>query len=40
MEVDAPSAALTGAGPASAPVVDDFYNAARKAPHPDTIVPK
>ena len=40
MEVDAPSAALTGAGLASAPAVDDFYNAAGKALHPDTIVSK
>ena len=38
MEVDAPSAALTGAGPVSAPAEDDFYNAAGKAPHPDAIV--
>ena len=40
MEVDAPSTASTGAGPVSAPAEDDFYNAARKAPHPDAIVPK
>ena len=40
MEVDAPFVASTGVGPVSAPTVDDFYNAARKAPHPDTIVPK
>ena len=40
MEVDAPSAASTGAGPVSAPAEDDFYNAARRAPHPDAIVPK
>ena len=40
MEVDAPSAASTGVDPASAPAVDDFYNAAGKASHPDTIVPK
>ena len=40
VEVDAPSAALIRAGVASAPAVDDFYNAAGKAPHPDTIVQK
>ena len=40
MEVDAPSATLTGAGQSSAPVEDDFYNAAGRAPHPDAIVPK
>ena len=40
MEVDAPSAASTGAGSTSAPAEDDFYNAAGKAPHPDAIVPK
>ena len=40
MEVDAPFVVLIGAGPASASVVDDFYNAAGKAPHPNTIVPK
>ena len=40
MEVDAPVAALTGAGPVSAPAEDDFYNAAEKAPHPDAIVSK
>ena len=40
MEVDAPFAALTGAGPASTPTMDDFYNAAGKAPHPNAIVPK
>ena len=40
MEVDAPSAASTGAGPVSAPAEDDFYNAAGKAPHPDAIVLK
>ena len=40
MEVDAPSAASTGAGPVSAPAEDDFYNAAGRAPHPDAIVPK
>ena len=40
MEVDAPSAASTGAGSASALAEDDFYNAAGKAPHPDAIVPK
>ena len=40
MEVDAPSAALIGAGPGSAPVEDDFYNVAGKAPHPDAIVLK
>ena len=40
MEVDASSAPSTEAGPASAPAVDDFYNAVGKAPHPDTIVPK
>ena len=40
MEVDAPSAASTGAGPVSGPAEDDFYNAAGKAPHPDAIIPK
>ena len=40
MEVDAPSTALTGAGPTSAPAEDDFYNAVGNAPHPDSIVPK
>ena len=40
MEVDAPSGALTGAGQSSAPAEDDFYNAAGKAPHLDSIVPK
>ena len=40
MEVDAPSAASTGAGLGSAPAKDDFYNAAGKAPHPDAVVPK
>ena len=40
MEVDAPSAASTGAGPVSAPAEDDFCNAAGRAPHPDAIVPK
>ena len=40
MEVDAPSAASTGAGPVSAPAEDDFYNAAGRAPHPNAIVPK
>ena len=40
MEVDAPSAASTGAGPMSAPAEDNFYNAAGKAPHPDAIVLK
>ena len=40
MEVDAPSAASTGAGSGSAPVKDGFYNAAGKAPHPDAVVPK
>ena len=40
VEVDAPSAALTEAGPASALVVDDFYNVAGKALHLDAIVPK
>ena len=40
MEVDAPSAASIGAGPASTPIVDDFHNATGKAPHLDTIVPK
>ena len=40
MEVDAPSAILTGAGPASASAEHDFYNAAGKASHPDSIVPK
>ena len=39
MEVDAPSAASTGAGPVLALAEDDFYNAAGKAPHPDAIVP-
>ena len=40
MEVDAPFAALTGAGPVSAPAEDEFYNAAGKASHPDAVVPK
>ena len=40
IELDAPFAVLTKAGPASAPAIDDFYNAAGKAPHPDTIFPK
>ena len=40
MEVDAPSIALTGAGPVFAPAKDEFYNAAGKALHPDAIVPK
>ena len=40
MEVDAPSAASTGAGSASAPAEDDFYNTTGKAPHPYAIVPK
>ena len=40
MEVDAPSATLTRTGPASTPVVDNFYKAAGKALHPDAIVPK
>ena len=40
MEVDASSAASIGAGPESAPAVDDFYNTTGKALHPDTIVPK
>ena len=40
MEVDAPSAALTGAGLMLAPAEDDFYNASGKALHPDAIVPK
>ena len=40
MEVDAPFATLTGAVPAFAPAVVDFYNVAGKAPHPDAIVPK
>ena len=40
IEVDAPSAASTRAGPMSAPAEDEFYNAAEKAPHPDAIVPK
>ena len=40
MEVDAPSAASTAAGPVSAPAEDDFYNAVGRAPHPDAIVPK
>ena len=40
MEVDAPFAASTGAGPVSAPAEDEFYNAAGKAPHPDAVVPK
>ena len=39
-EVDAPSTALTGADPAFAPTVDNFYNAVWKARHPDAIVPK
>ena len=40
MEVDAFSVASTRAGPASALTEDDFYNAAGKAPHLDSIVPK
>ena len=40
MEVDAPSAASTGAGLGSAPAEDNFYNAAGKASHPDAIVLK
>ena len=40
MEVDAPSAASTGAGQSSAPAEDDFYNVAGRAPHPDAIVSK
>ena len=40
MEVDAPSAALTGAGPMFAPAEDDFYNAAGRALHLDAIIPK
>ena len=40
MEVDAPSAASTGAGLVSAPAEDEFYNAVGKAPHPHAIVPK
>ena len=40
MEVDAPSAASTGAGPVSVLTEDDFYNVAGKASHPDAIVPK
>ena len=40
MEVDALSAASTGAGPVSTPAEDDFYYAAGKAPHPDAIFPK
>ena len=40
MEVDAPYAASTGAGPVSAPAKDDFYNVAGRALHPDAIVPK
>ena len=40
MEVDAPYVASTRAGPVSAPVEDEFYNAAGKVPHPDAIVPK
>ena len=40
MEVDAPSTALTGAGPVSAPAEDDFYNVAERALHSDAIVPK
>ena len=40
MEMDAPSAASTEAGPASASTMDDFYNAVGKAPHLDAIVLK
>ena len=40
MEVDAPSGASTRAGQSSIPAKDDFYNAAGKTPHPDSIVPK
>ena len=37
VEVDAPSAASTKAGPTSPPVVDDLYNAMEKALHLDAI---
>ena len=40
MEVDAPSAVSTKAGPVFAPAKVNFYNAAGKAPHPESIVPK
>ena len=40
MEVDAPSAASTGAGPVSTSVEDDFYNAAGRTTHLDAIIPK
>ena len=40
MEVDAPSAASTGAGSGSAPAKDNFYNTAGKAPHLDAVVPR
>ena len=40
MEVDAPSTTLTGAGPVSAPAEDNFYNATKKALHPNSIVLK
>ena len=40
VEVDAPSAASTEAGRASAPAVDDFYNTTRKASLSDAIIPK
>ena len=32
--------ASTEAAPLSTPVVDEFYNAAGKAPHPEAIIPK
>ena len=40
VQVDAPFAASTGAGLVFAPADYDFYNAAEKAPHPNSIVPK
>ena len=40
MEVDAPSAASIRVGLVSAPAEDDFYNAVKRALHPDAIVPK
>ena len=40
VEMDAPFAASTKAGPTSALAVENFYNAVGKAPHSDAIVPK
>ena len=38
--LDCVSTASTDAAGVSTPAVDEFYNAARKAPHPDAIIPK